>query len=123
VFYRVDGTIHETTTQPHANSKNSNRQYIRTAPGVLKKAKDLIDQGIPSRSVYDSVNSESGGVFKSESQSEELRNVQQIYRQKNSLKKENGNRKNGESADELTTLIKLQISDQYVACQIAITHF
>jgi len=114
VFYRVDGTIHETTTQPHANSKNSNRQYIRTAPGVLKKAKDLIDQGIPSRSVYDSVNSESGGVFKSESQSEELRNVQQIYRQKNSLKKENGNRKNGESADELTTLIKLQRKDNFI---------
>ena len=39
VLYRVNGNIEEKPTQPHANAKASKRQYIRTAPEVLKKSK------------------------------------------------------------------------------------
>lgn len=105
VLYQANA-IKECITLPHGNAKKVGRPYIRTSPLVLEKAKDMISKGTSLKTVYDNLNEGAGGVFNSQSQSEELRDMNQIYRQKNTLKQD------GEcNQDELFQLIKLQRED------------
>ena len=68
--------------------------------------------GLNAKTVYDEINTESGGVYYSSSQSNELRDMRQVQRQKEKAK---GKVTKGISAlgfsGELSTAIMLQRSD------------
>ena len=62
-----------------------------------------------AKKVYDQINSKSGDVFFSRSQSKELRNTRQIYRQCANLKKEKKeNESHGHLQGELESIINFQ---------------
>ena len=83
VLYQTDSAIKETTpVLCHGNIKKESRPYIRTSQEVLSRTKDIKK----NKEKYDKINSLSGGIYESCSQSDELRNVTQVYRQKTELK-------------------------------------
>ena len=107
VLYQTDSAItDDTPVLCHGNSKveNESRPYFRTSQELLSKTKTFLEKGISCKETYDEVNSLSGGVYKSLSQSSELRNLQQVYRQKEKLK----SKVKPEDSDELIALIKYQ---------------
>ena len=57
---------------------------------------------MPPKQVYDQINQESGGVFESPSQYQELRGTQQVYRQKTKTKSAEN------EDDEFELLLRLQ---------------
>ena len=106
VLYQIDSPITEDKhTLCYGNSKeNESRPYIRTSKKVLSKTKDFLKEGNTCKEAYDKVNALYGGVYESSSQSDELRNMKQVYRQKEEMKPK---AKLAES-DELLALIKYQ---------------
>ena len=72
---------------------------------MLSKAREFIDKGMPPKQVYDQINQESGGVYESPSQGQELTDMQHVYRQKTKTKSvENED-------DEFELLLRLQRQD------------
>ena len=72
---------------PHKNSKLHNKPYIRTSKDVFEEADLLLGSSQSASTAYDECLSRSGGSFTSSSQSQEPRDIQQIYRRKSNLKK------------------------------------
>ena len=104
VLYQADD-IKQCITLPHGNSKKVKRTYIKTSCWVLDKAKDMICEGVPLKTVHDKINEGAGGVFNSRSQSDELRNMNQIFLQKQTVKEQD------EISQELLDLINFQGED------------
>ena len=106
VLYQIDSPITEDKrTLCHGNSKeNESRLYIRTSKKVSSKTKDFVKERNTCKEADDKVNALSGGVYESSSQSDELRNMKQVYRQKEEMKPK---AKPAES-DELLALIRYQ---------------
>ena len=72
----------------HGNAKKKGslgKPCIRTNDQALSKTGEFIDKGIPPKQVYVQINQKSGRNFESPSQDQELRDTQQVYRQKNLL--------------------------------------
>ena len=70
------------TIQSHGNAKRTNatsKSYYRTSNDVLAKTKKLLKTGMQAKAVYDKINDESGGVYASSSQGQELRDTRQVY--------------------------------------------
>ena len=89
VLYKIISPISDDTkVEPHGNATKSDRPYYKTSRSVLSRVKSELEKGKKPQKVYDQINKESGGVFSSLSQSNELRDCRQIYRQTQSIKKE-----------------------------------
>ena len=72
---------------PHGNSKNTDRPYIRTSRNVLEEEDLLRGSNKGASDVYGRHLSNNGGLLNSLSQSQEPRDLQQLYRRKSSLRK------------------------------------
>ena len=109
VLYQAVETISEKEKcLPHGNAKKEkSKPYYRTSKDTLTKAKNMLSGGLNSKNVYDKVNDEAGGVFYSSSHSDELRDMKQIYRQRNELQKSQSNK----VTDELSLAITMQRND------------
>ena len=57
--------------------------------GVLEKTKKMVSDGVKPKTIYNTSNNSTGGVYFSTSQSNELRDSKQVYRQSQQLKAEN----------------------------------
>ena len=92
VFYQKTAKIsNDSKILCHDNAKERvslEKLYIRTNDQTLSKAGELIDKGMAPKQVYDQIYQESGGVCESPSQGQELRDTQQVYRQKTKTKDE-----------------------------------
>ena len=69
----------------------------------------MVENGMSAKKIYDTINEQSGDVFTSVAQSNELRDVKQVYRQAASVKK---NETAKEVSDEFTLLLKAQQEDK-----------
>ena len=68
------------------NSKgNQSRPYIQIPKEVLSKTENLLKERNTCKEAYHKVNALSGGVYESSTQSK-LRNLKQVYRQKEEMK-------------------------------------
>ena len=106
VFYQTTAKIsNDSKILCHGNAKKRvslEKPYVRTNHQILSKAREFIDKGMPPKQVYDQINQESGGVFESPSQGQELRDTQQVYRQKTKTKSAEN------EDDEFELLLRLQ---------------
>ena len=86
VFYQTHPNLSESATiQSHGNAKRTNatsKHYYRTSNDVLTKTKKLLKTEMQPKPVYDKINDESGCMYASSSQEEELRDTRQVYQQK-----------------------------------------
>ena len=86
VFYQTHSNVSESATiQSHGNAKRTNatsKPYYRTSNDVLAKTKKLLKTKMQPKAVYDKINDESGCMYASSSQGQELRNTRQVYQQK-----------------------------------------
>ena len=55
------------------------KPYYQTLNDVLAKTKKLLKTEMQAKAVYDKINDESGGVYASSSQGQELRDTRQVY--------------------------------------------
>ena len=83
VFYQTHSNVPESATiQSRGNAKRTNatsKSYYQTLDDALAKTKKLLKRGIQVKAVYDKINDESGGVYASSSQGQELRDTRQVY--------------------------------------------
>ena len=86
VLYQAEQIIESSKNLPHGNATEPDKPYFRTSKDVLEKTKENLIKGMPPKKVYDRINGDSGGAFFSTSQSNELRDTQQVYRQSENLK-------------------------------------
>ena len=109
VLYQAEQIIESSENLPHGNAIKHDKPYFRTSKDVLEQTKENLSKGMPPKKVYDRMNDDSGGVFFSTSQSNELRDTRQLYQQSENLKKK---RKEDEINDhrqgELASIIELQ---------------
>ena len=111
VTYQTEGPIPENVNVlSHGNTKRSTKPYLKTSRNVLEKTKASLEKGMSSKKVYDQINNTSGGVFFSTSQSNELRDTRQVYRQSAKLKEKEKNT-NESINDQLASLLNLQRTD------------
>ena len=86
LFYQTHSNVSESATiQSHGNAKRTNatsKPYYRTSNDVLAKTKKLLKTKMQPKAVYDKINDESGCMYASSSQGQELRNTRQVYQQK-----------------------------------------
>ena len=103
VLYVANKAISDNSKlKPHGNAKvNVEKPYVRTSKEILDKVKNDIEGKAP-RKIFDQINHESGGVFGSSSQSRELRDTRQVYRQIYKAKSTK------ESSDDLENAIRMQ---------------
>ena len=74
ILYQTDSGIKETTlVLCHSNSKKESRPYIRSSQEVLLRTRYILKEGASCKETYDKINSLSGGIYESCSQSNELR--------------------------------------------------
>ena len=73
VFYHTQQITESAEVFCHGNAIQEGEPYFRTSKGVLEKAKEILSKGIGAKKLYGQINSESGSVFFSSSQSRELR--------------------------------------------------
>ena len=79
---------------------------------MLKNTKQKLNSGLNPKKVYDKINDESGGVYNSVSQSHELRDIKQVYRQNQNLKNTaKASQRSSNASDELTSAILMQRND------------
>ena len=109
VIYQIQSPINESNKVLHHGNatKNVDKAYIKTSKKVLEKTKKLLPEGWSSKTVYDKVNRDSGGTMYSTSQSNELRDTRQVYRQAAKLN-ENKESNPNESNDELESIVSYQ---------------
>ena len=109
VFYQTTAKIsNDSKILCHGNAKKRvslEKPYVRTNHQILSKAREFIDKGMPPKQVYDQINQESGGVFESPSQGQELIDTQQVYRQKTKTESAEN------EEDEFELLLRLQRQD------------
>ena len=90
VVYHAESTIKESTpVLPHGNATKDSfltKPYIRTNKGVLEKTKQMVWDGVKPKTICDTINNNTGGVYFSTSQSNELTDSKQVYRKVNNLK-------------------------------------
>ena len=112
VLYQSSGNISEDSKCfPHGNSsKQHERSYLRTSKDVLENTKKKLESGTNPKNVFDQINNESGGVFHSNSQSRELRDMRQVYRQKKNTKCKDTFSPNSAN-DELLSALNMQRAD------------
>ena len=111
VIYQTKTPINEKDrVLHHGNSKKCDKPYIKTSQNVFEKTKKLISEGMSSKKIYDKVNEDSGGPMYSTSQSNELRDTRQVYRQSSKSKKEG--QETVKCDDELASFIRYQKSHQ-----------
>ena len=112
LLYQAGNISEESKVLPHGNARKKDAgSYYRTSKDVLKNVNDKLNNGTKPKAVYDEVNRESGGVLYSTSQSDELRDMNQVYRQKAKVKKTNQTKPDNKVTDELTNAINLQRKD------------
>ena len=75
---------------------------------MLEKTKENLSKGMPPKKVYDRINDDSGGVFFSTTQSNELRDTRQVYRQSENLKKKRKEDEINDHQGELASIIEFQ---------------
>ena len=79
VFYRTHSNVSESATvQSHGNAKTTNvtsKPYYRTLNDVSAKTKKLLKTRMQAKTVYDKTNDESGSMYASSSQGQELRDT------------------------------------------------
>ena len=68
----------------------------------------MVRDGVKPKTIYDTINNNTGGVYFSTSQSNELRDIKQVYRQSQQLKAEKKCNENYDKKDELIAAIELQ---------------
>ena len=92
VAYHAESTIKESTpVLPNGNTTNDSfltKPYIRTNKSVLEKTKQMVRDGVKPKAIYDTINNNTGGVYFSTSQSNELRGSKQVYKQSQQIKAE-----------------------------------
>ena len=109
VFYHTQQITESAEVMCHGNAIQESKPYFRTSKDVLEKTKEILSKGMKAKKLYDQVSSESGGVFFSSSQSTELRDTRQIYRQPANLKREKKeNESHGHLHGELESIINFQ---------------
>ena len=90
VAYHGESTIKESTPVfPHRNTTKDGfltKPYIRTNRGVLEKTKQMVRDGVKPKTIYYTIKNNTGGVYFSTWQSNELRDSKQVYRQSQQLK-------------------------------------
>ena len=114
VLYQTTENIAEDAKcLPHGSMKKANaKSYFRTSKDVLKNTKQKLNSGLNPEKVYDKINGESGGVYNSVSQSHELRDIKQVYRQNQNLKNTaKASQPSSNASDELTSAILMQRND------------
>ena len=84
---RENESLTELKILPHGNSKNTDRPYIRTSRNVLEEEDLLLGSNKGASDVYGRLLSNNGGLLNSLSQSQEPRDLQQLYRRKSLLRK------------------------------------
>ena len=109
VVYQTQGYIFKyLNIKSHRNANKTRvieKPFIWTDNKVLSRTKELLRKnGMSPKNVYDCTNKESSGMFKSHSQSKELRNAQQVYCQESNVPSATKE----DSKDELLTLIRFQ---------------
>ena len=109
VIYQIQSPKNESNKVLHHGNatKNVDKPYIKTSKKVLEKTKKLLPEGWSSKTVYDKVNRDSAGTMYSTSQSNELRDTRQVYRQAAKLN-ENKESNPNESHDELESIVSYQ---------------
>ena len=75
---------------------------------MLEKTKENLSKGMPPKKVYDRINDDSGGVFFSTTQSNELRDTRQVYRQSENLKKKRKEDEINDHQGELASITEFQ---------------
>ena len=92
VAYHAESTIKESTpVLPNGNTTNDSfltKPYIRTNKSVLEKTKQMVRDGVKPKAIYDTISNNTGGVYFSTSQSNELRDSKQVYKQSQQIKAE-----------------------------------
>ena len=85
IAYHTESTIKESTpVLLHGNTAKDSfltKPYIRTNKGVLEKAKQMVRDGLKPKTIYDTININTGGVYFSTLQSNELRDSKQVFKQ------------------------------------------
>ena len=93
---------------PHGNAIEHEKPYFRTSKDVLEKTKENLSKGMPPKKVYDRINDDSGGAIFSISQSNELRDTRQVYRQSENLRKKRKEDQINDHQGELASIIQFQ---------------
>eukprot|EP00794_Sanderia_malayensis_P002937 gene2937-3394_t len=109
---------------PHGNCKagnNMQRSYYRTATSTLQAEEILLMNGKTPFEAYDHVLENSGGPLKSLSQSQEPRDMKQIYNRKSQLKKkkESGDQRVSAASDEMLQIIHEQKTCDFIQTIVA----
>ena len=83
VFYQTHSNVSASATiQSYGNARRTNatsKPYYQTSNDVLAKTKKLLKIEMQPKAVYDKINDESGVVYASSSQGQELRETRQVY--------------------------------------------
>eukprot|EP00794_Sanderia_malayensis_P002387 gene2387-2747_t len=109
---------------PHGNCKagnNMQRSYYKTATSTLQAEDILLMNGKNPFEAYDHVLENSGGPLKSLSQSQEPRDMKQIYNRKSQLKKkkESGDQRVSAASDEMLQIIHEQKTCDFIQTIVA----
>ena len=90
VVYHAESTIKESTpVLPHGNTTKDSfitKPYIRTNKGVLEKTKQMVWDGEKPKTIYDTINNNTGDVYFSTSQALNLETVNKYTEKVNNLK-------------------------------------
>ena len=109
VFYHTQQITESAKVFCHGNAIQKSKLYFRNSKGVSEKAKEVLSKGMGAKKLYGQINSESGRVSFSSSQSKELRDSRLIYQQSANLKKEKKeNESHGRLQGELEPIINFQ---------------
>ena len=108
VLHQAEQIIKSSKDLPHGNAIEHDKPYFRTSKDVLEKTKENLSKGMPPKKVYDQISDDSGGVFYSTSQSNELRDTRQAYRQSENLKKKWKEDEINDHQGELASIIEFQ---------------
>ena len=127
VIYSLENTQDEDfEILPHGNAKSKNaRSHIRTSLKTMERERGLLEEGQSVQYVYDKIIEESGGIFKSQSQSLEPRDKRQIYSQKAKRKRQNYDNNQANVDDNLSNLLRrlkmINVVESIVIKSIAIS--
>ena len=106
VLYQAEQIIESSKNLAHGNAIEHEKPYFRTSKDVLEKTKENLSKGMSPKKVYSQISDDSGGVFYSTSQSNELRDTRQVYRQSENLKKKRKEDGINDHQGELASIIE-----------------
>ena len=112
VLYESYFTERKQFVLPHGNTTKDSffkKPNVRTNKGALEKTKQMVRDGVKPKTIYDSINNNTGGVYFSTSQSNELRDSKHVYRQSQLVIAEKKcDNENYDKNDELIATTELQ---------------